>query len=94
MTPWKCMYFQNVLAKFKRRAFLCRRTIYFEEFSPEFKVPLFAIFSNESYQCLCRYLFKFMISCKEVMHNEKLLLQLFPFSLDGLLLDRYMDLPQ
>lgn len=33
-----------------------------------------------------------MISCKEVGHNDNLLLRLFPLSLDCLPLDYYMDL--
>lgn len=77
MTPQKRAYFQNVLTKFRRRAFPCHQAVYFEAFPPGFEVQLFATFSSENYQCLHRHLFKFMISCREVMHNDNFSLRLF-----------------
>jgi len=59
----------------------------FRGISPSFEVPLFATFLNEDYQCPRHHLFKFMISCGEVMHNDNLLLRLFPLTLDGSQLD-------
>lgn len=65
---------------------------YREPFPPGYEVPLFNIFSNADYQCLQRHLFKFMISCREVMNNNNLLLWLFSLSLNCTPLDWYMDL--
>lgn len=65
MIAWERIYFQNVLSKFRQRAFSFYQAVYLEAFSPAFEVPLFSIFLNEDYQCPRHHLLKF------IYHAEK-----------------------